>query len=98
IDEDKIFGIKPVWRGHSKVAVSDPHRTIIDMLDDPSVGGGIQQVTDCFNEYLKRSDRDDERLIAYGERLGNGAVFKRLGFLSERAGSAKELAKACSTR
>ena len=31
------------------VPVSDVHRTIIDMLDDPAVGGGIQHVADCLD-------------------------------------------------
>lgn len=84
IREDLIFGTKPVWRGQTKVAVSDIHRTIIDMLDDPALGGGIQHVADCFERYLHRPDLDTEKLIGYAERLGNGAIFKRLGFLAER--------------
>lgn len=82
--EKNIFGTRPVWRGASKVPVSDVHRTIIDMLNDPAVGGGIQHVSDCFAAYLKRSDRKDELLIDYAEKLGNRAVFKRLGFLAEQ--------------
>ena len=77
---EKIFGTKPVWRRNTKVPVSDVHRTIIDMLDDPALGGGIQHVSDCLQAYFRRADRDDEKLIAYAEQLGNGAVFKRLGF------------------
>ncbi len=84
IREDLIFGTKPVWRGQTKVAVSDIHRTIVDMLDDPALGGGIQHVADCFDRYLHRRDIDTEKLIGYAERLGNGAIFKRLGFLAER--------------
>jgi predicted transcriptional regulator of viral defense system len=97
IQERKMFGCKPVWRGRTKVMVSDPQRTIIDLLDDTAVGGGIQQVTDCLCEYFKRKDRDDRLLIEYGERLGNGAVFKRLGFLAEQRGE-KTLAEACRDR
>jgi len=84
IREDLIFGTKPVWRGQTKVAVSDIHRTIIDMLDDPALGGGIQHAADCLEHYLQRPDLDTEKLIGYAELLGNGAVFKRLGFLAER--------------
>jgi len=98
IDERKLFGARTVWRGHSKVMVSDPHRTIIDMLDDPAIGGGIQQVADCLSEYFKRSDQDDGKLIEYAERLGNGAVFKRLGFLVERMQGHAALEKACQVR
>jgi len=66
--------------------VSDKHRTIIDMLDTPEVGGGIVHVTDCFKAYLKDEESDLSQLIDYAKRLGNGAVFKRLGFLAEKHG------------
>jgi predicted transcriptional regulator of viral defense system len=98
LSADKIFGTKPVWRHQTKVPVSDVYRTIIDMLDDPALGGGIQQVADCLNAYLKRADRNDQKLIEYGERLGNGAVFKRLGFLAERRADGAALAELCRTK
>lgn len=95
---EKIFGTKTVWRGHSKVLVSDLERTIVDMLDGPALGGGIQHVADCLAEYLRRTDRNDTRLLAYIEQFGNGAVFKRLGFLAETDASAVWLVDACRTR
>jgi len=79
-----IFGTKTVWRRQSRVLVSDIHRTIIDMLDDPATGGGIQHVADCFAQYIQRKDSESRLLIDYADQLGNGAVFKRLGFLAER--------------
>lgn len=94
VQDRKIFGCKTVWRGRTKVMVSDLQRTIIDLLDDPALGGGIQQVADCLGEYFKRKDRKDRLLIEYGERLGNGAVFKRLGFLAEQRGE-DALAQSC---
>lgn len=84
--DDLIFGTKSVWRDHTRVPVSDVHRTIIDMLDDPSTGGGIQHVDDCFRQYVKRQDCEPEKLLSYAARHGNGAIFKRLGFLAERHG------------
>jgi hypothetical protein len=97
IAKEKIFGTKPVWRGRSRIAVSDVHRTIVDMLDDPPLGGGIQHVADCLTAYLRRSDRHDAKLIEYGERLGNGAVFKRLGFLAARTAGGESLVAASQT-
>ncbi|MBD3770475.1 MAG: type IV toxin-antitoxin system AbiEi family antitoxin domain-containing protein [Rhodobacterales bacterium] len=91
----KLFGTKSVWRGSAKVQVSDVQKTLVDMLDDPSIGGGIQHVADCLGEYFKRKDRNDNLLIDYCVRLGNGAVFKRLGYLSEIRGGEEELAQAC---
>lgn len=98
IQEGKIFGTKPVWRGNSKVLVSDVHRTIIDMLDNPALGGGIQHAADCLRAYLKHTDRNDDTLIEYAKRLGNGAIFKRLGFLSEKQPEALRLAEASRPR
>ena len=95
IDERKLFGTKNVWRHQTRVPVSDVHRTVIDMLDDPAVGGGIQHVADCLAAYLRRGDRDIEKLIEYAARLGNGAVFKRLGFLAERLPDVADLARLC---
>ena len=56
---------RTVWRGGTKVQVSDPHRTIIDMLDEPSTGGGIRHVDDCLGVYLERPDADLGEVIAY---------------------------------
>ena len=95
---EKIFGTKTLWRGRSKVLVSDLERTIVDLLDDPAMGGGIQHAADCLAEYLKRADRNDVRLIEYGDRLGNGAVFKRLGYLVETIERAGGLADQCRAR
>jgi predicted transcriptional regulator of viral defense system len=98
LSADKIFGTKSVWRHHTQVPVSDVHRTIIDMLDDPALGGGIQHVADCLKAYCARDDRSDQKLIEYGERLGNGAIFKRLGFLAERLPDGATLAELCRDR
>jgi predicted transcriptional regulator of viral defense system len=98
VNPEKIFGTLPIWRRHTKVLVSDVHRTIVDILDDPALGGGIQHVSDSFDAYLRRADRSDQKLIEYAERLGNGAVFKRLGFLAELRPSAANLAEECRAR
>lgn len=98
IRPDMIFGTRGVWRGTTRIAVSDVHRTIVDMLDDPNLGAGIQHVSDCIAAYFDREDRDDDKLVAYGDRLGNGAVFKRLGFLAERGSDSTELVAACQER
>ena len=52
ISRQAMFGMKTLWRGKVKVEVSSPSKTIIDMLDDPAIGGGIRHVSDCLNEYL----------------------------------------------
>lgn len=84
ISEKALFGIKPVWRGQVKVSVSDPSRTIIDLLTDPKLGGGIRPTKDIFSNYLRSEEKNIDLMIEYAKRLENGAVFKRLGFLLER--------------
>lgn len=99
ISADAIFGTRPVWEGKTKVQVSDPHRTIIDMLDDPALGGGITHVAACLRLYLRLPDADHGALVAYADRLGNRAVFKRLGFLlSEAEDASAAVLQACTER
>ena len=97
--QDAMFGTVSVWRGRNRVAVSDPSRTVIDVLDDPRLGGGIRTVADVLHEYIGSEHRDDHRLVEYGDRLGNRSVFKRLGYLLEHDGAAApELLEACLDR
>jgi len=98
VRDELMFGLKPVWRGQVKVRVSDPSRTVIDMLSDPGLGGGIRPVSDVLKTYLDSEFRDLPRLLDYAARLGNGAVFKRLGFLLERfTAEEEEVLRACRT-
>ena len=98
IPEKWIFGTKAVWRGQTKVLISDIDRTMLEMLDNPATSGGIQHVADCLDRYLRKEESNSGQLIKYAERLGNGAVFKRLGFLAERNPLGSELAAACKSR
>ncbi|MHB1175935.1 MAG: type IV toxin-antitoxin system AbiEi family antitoxin domain-containing protein [Sulfuriferula sp.] len=84
VQEKALFGMKSVWRGQVKVDVSDPTRTMLDMLSDPQLGGGIRSTVDMLKNYLKSEKKDLALLLEYASRLGNGAVFKRLGFLLEK--------------
>jgi len=84
ISEKAMFGLKPVWRGPVKISVSDSTRTILDMLVNPVFGGGIRSVKDMLVNYMRSENKNPEQLIEYGKQLGNGAVFKRLGFLLEK--------------
>lgn len=97
--DDKLFGTAPVWRGQVRVRVSDPTRTIVDVLDDPTLGGGMRSVADVAHEYFAGDHRDDDRLVDYADRVGNRAVFKRLGYLLEHLGvDAQGLVATCLER
>lgn len=98
VSRSAMFGTKPLWRGKIKVDISNPSKTIVDMLDDPAVGGGIRHVDDCLDKYLRDKNGSPDDLLDAAERLGNGAVFKRLGFLAERRGGPEKLIVRCRTR
>lgn len=98
IQPEALFGTRSIWRGQIKVQISDVHRTIIDMLADPSTGGGIRHVADCFRAYFQHKDANPETLIQYAEKLGNGAVFKRMGFLAETLPNQNAIVEACRKR
>jgi predicted transcriptional regulator of viral defense system len=98
VQKRALFGTRPVWRGQARVLVSGPAKTIIDMLDDPAIGGGIRHVADCLRAYLARKDANANELIEAAETLGNGAVFKRLGFLAEAGRGQEALVTQCRER
>jgi predicted transcriptional regulator of viral defense system len=98
ISRRAMFETRTLWRGKIRVEVSSPSKTIIDMLDDPAIGGGIRHVSDCLNQYLSTKNGTPDELISVAARLDNGAVFKRLGFLAERRGGPEKLIADCRKR
>ena len=82
-NESEHFGLTIAWRYQTRVQVSDPSRTLIDMLDDPAIGGGICHVAEVFDAYFRSEHRSDDKIIAYADRMGNHTVMKRLGYLIE---------------
>lgn len=99
VPSSKHVGLVPVWRNGSRVQVTDPAKTIVDVLADPSWGGGIRSVSEMLDEYLHRNDHDNDKLVEYGDLVGNGAMFKRLGYLLERTDPpAGALVDACRAR
>ncbi len=85
LSDDLFFGYKGVWRGQVKVNVSDPSRTIIDMLNDVRLGGGIRPIYDILKNYLRSDNKDLQLMFEYASNINNKTVFKRLGFLLEIA-------------
>jgi predicted transcriptional regulator of viral defense system len=79
----KIFGTQFIWQGKVKVAISDPIKTVIDGLDDPTVVGGIRMVADILFAYIHTKEFNAKKLLEYATKMSNSAIFKRLGFLVE---------------
>ncbi len=85
VSPSSFFGTKIIWRERVQIQVSDPTKTMIDLLDDPSIGGGARMVGEIFNNYLASSNKNLEQLLDYASRMKNGAIYKRLGYFLERA-------------
>lgn len=81
---DTSWGLKSEWQGEYRLHFADPARTVIEILDTPSIGGGIRHGAEILTAYI--DDHDPATLLAYAERLGNRTVFKRLGYLIEAVG------------
>jgi predicted transcriptional regulator of viral defense system len=81
--EQAMFGLKAVWHGQARILISDPTRTLVDLLAVPKLGGGIRNVCDMLVNYLASEYKDLTLLTEYAKQLDNGSVFKRLGFLLE---------------
>lgn len=95
--EALAWGVRSEWHDGTRLHFADPGRTVVDILDSPGLGAGIRHVAEIVRSYL--DDDDPERLIEYGDRLGNRAVFKRLGYIVEALGlDAPGLVSACEER
>ncbi len=94
-----LFGTRRVWRQRVAVNVSDPHRTVIDILDVPAAAGGMLHASEVLQAYFESEYANHIKLLEYGDRLGKGTVFKRLGYLVERANlSDIDFVEACRRR
>lgn len=96
-DSTMAWGMQTVWRREQRISMADESRTVVDILDDPGIGGGIRHVAEILSAYA--ADFEGVRLVDYAERLGNRTVFKRLGYLIGALGiPSDDLVAACRDR
>jgi predicted transcriptional regulator of viral defense system len=74
------FGLMQYWIDKQRfVMVSDRERSIIDGLCQPAFIGGITEIAKGL--WMQRDALNVKRLIDYAQRLDNGALVRRLGYL-----------------
>ena len=82
LSKKKFFGYNEInIRGHV-INVSNSEKTLVDALDHPEYCGGIDEVAKALSVAADKIRWNE--LIKHASKMGNGAIFKRLGFLLER--------------
>ena len=80
--EALAWGLVSEWNDGERLQFADAARTVVDILESPRLGGGMRHSSEIFASYL--DEHDPALLIDAADRLDNGAVFKRLGYLAEQ--------------
>ena len=70
-----------MWNGYGniKYPLTDIEKTIIDCFDQPQYSGGYAELIHA----LSQADLNAEKMIRYCKAVGNSAVTRRIGFLTE---------------
>lgn len=86
----KFFGTLERTAGQGRFTVTDREKTLVDALDRPDLCGGTRQVA----EMLPAMEAINwDKVEAYIDRMGSGAIYKRLGFLVEMLGGEVKVPK-----
>ncbi|NOX27695.1 MAG: hypothetical protein GXP21_05850 [Gammaproteobacteria bacterium] len=96
--EKNSFGTKTIWRDNVKLKISDPYKTMLDIINDPYLGAGLQHTIDSLSEFKKTYSKQEDlsRLLDYTLQINNGALFKKLGFLAEKLNFDSSFVDACA--
>lgn len=81
LSEKKFFGVEEISIDGLSIKVSEREKTILDCLDHLEYAGGITEVSKAL--WNAREELDWEKLLSYGIRMGDSAILKRLGYLTE---------------
>jgi predicted transcriptional regulator of viral defense system len=79
LSDKKFFGFEPVDVLGYKVMISDREKTAIDCIDRPALAGGVGEVASVLATATRRFDWN--KAAEYLERIGSGALVRRLGWL-----------------
>src|SRR5207244_5288679 len=74
-----FFGFEPVDVLGYKVMISDREKTAIDCIDRPALAGGVGEAANILATASRRFDWN--KAAEYLERIGSGALARRLGWL-----------------
>lgn len=81
----KFFGFEPVDVLGYRVTMSDREKTAIDCIDHPELAGGVGEAATILATACRRFDWS--KTADYLERIGSGALVRRVGWLSDHVGA-----------
>ncbi len=79
--QNKFFGSGSVDVLGFKVTISDREKTAIDCIDRPDLAGGVGEAATILATASRRFDWS--KALAYLERIGEGALVRRFGWLAD---------------
>ncbi|MDE1832191.1 MAG: transcriptional regulator [Thaumarchaeota archaeon] len=77
----KMFGMEETEIEKKMVNISSPEKTIVDCLDHPEHCGGMEEIAKSI--YFSKDRIDAKKVASFAIRIGNTAVIKRLGYITE---------------
>ena len=83
ISVTRVQSVATSWRGHVRLRISSPERTIADACLDPHWVGGMRHLAQIVAEYRDSKGASADRLVEELFVIGKGAAWKRAGFLAE---------------
>jgi len=82
IKKDKFWGFNQEWVSNwHRVNITDPERTILDLIARSDLFGGISMAIETINNFL--TEVDVSILVDYAIQYDVGAYIKRLGWILE---------------
>jgi len=79
LSSTKFFGFEAVDVLGYKVMISDREKTAIDCVDHPELAGGVGEAATILATAVRRFDWN--KAAGYLERIGSGALARRIGWL-----------------
>jgi predicted transcriptional regulator of viral defense system len=83
VRSERLNGTVLVWRGRDRIAISDRERTLADAFREPGWVGGMRHLAEIFATYRDSPFASPSKLLASMKVIGNGAAYKRMGYLAE---------------
>lgn len=96
VKEDKFWGFTQEWVSNwHRVQITDPERTILDLITRSDLFGGISMAIETITTSLNNIDLT--QLVNYAIRYDVGAYIKRLGWILETSGVQGDLLEPLQT-